>query len=72
MVAARSNLGESLLTDNRVSFMSPIADAAPALELDNPQQIVALPLGQSRETRSLGGPTEVRESPAASHLFRQR
>jgi hypothetical protein len=41
----RANLGESLLTDNRVSFMSPIADAAPALELDNPQQIVALPLG---------------------------
>jgi hypothetical protein len=25
--------------------MSPIAEAAPALELDNPQQIVALPLG---------------------------
>jgi hypothetical protein len=41
----RANLGESLLTDNRVSFMSSIADAAPALELDNPQQIVALPLG---------------------------
>src|ERR1700686_1234068 len=41
----RANLGECLLTDSRVSFMSPIADAAPALELDNPQQIVALPLG---------------------------
>jgi hypothetical protein len=41
----KANLGESLVTDNRVSFMSPIADAAPALELDNPQQIAALPLG---------------------------
>ena len=41
----RANLGESLVTDNRVSFMSSVADAAPALELDNPQQIVALPLG---------------------------
>jgi hypothetical protein len=41
----KANLGESLVTDNRVSFMSPVADSAPALELDNPQQIVALPLG---------------------------
>ena len=41
----RANLGESLVIDNRVSFMSSVADAAPALELDNPQQIVALPLG---------------------------
>jgi len=41
----KSNLGESLVTDNRVSFMSALADGAPALELDNPQQIVALPLG---------------------------
>jgi len=41
----KANLGESLVTDNRVSFMSEIADAAPALELDNPQQIAALPLG---------------------------
>jgi len=41
----KANLGESLVTDNRISFMSPVADAAPALELDNPQQIVALPLG---------------------------
>ncbi len=41
----KANLGESLVTDNRVTFMSPIADAAPALELDNPQQIAALPLG---------------------------
>ncbi|MGC1645298.1 MAG: M48 family metalloprotease [Candidatus Sulfotelmatobacter sp.] len=40
-----ATLGESLVTNNRVSFMSPIADAAPALELDNPEQIVALPLG---------------------------
>src|SRR5579862_793755 len=36
----RANLGESLVTDNRVSFMSSVADAAPVLELDNPQQIV--------------------------------
>jgi peptidase M48-like protein len=41
----RANLGESLVTDNRVSFMSSVSDAAPTLELDNPQQIVALPLG---------------------------
>ncbi len=41
----RSNLGESLATDNRVSFMSALAESAPPLELDNPQQIVALPLG---------------------------
>jgi len=41
----KANLGESLVADNRVAFMSPIADAAPALELDDPQQIVALPLG---------------------------
>ena len=41
----KANLGESLVTGNRISFMSPVADAAPALELDNPQQIVALPLG---------------------------
>lgn len=41
----KANLGESLITDNRVSFMNAVADAAPALELENPQQIVALPLG---------------------------
>jgi len=41
----KANLGESLVTENRVSFMSALADAAPPLELDNPQQIVALPLG---------------------------
>jgi len=41
----RSNLGESLVADNRITFMSALAEAAPALELDNPQQIVALPLG---------------------------
>ncbi len=41
----KATLGESLVADNRVSFMNPIADAAPALELDNPEQIVALPLG---------------------------
>jgi hypothetical protein len=41
----KATLGECLVVDNRVTFMSPIADAAPELELDNPQQIVALPLG---------------------------
>jgi hypothetical protein len=41
----RSNLGESLVSDNHISFMTALADAAPPLELDNPQQIVALPLG---------------------------
>ncbi len=41
----KATLGESLVADGRVTFMSPIADAAPALELDNPEQIVALPLG---------------------------
>jgi len=41
----RANLGESLVTENHISFMSAVADAAPALEPDNPQQIVALPLG---------------------------
>lgn len=41
----KANLGESLVSDSRVSYMSAVADAAPALELDNPQQIVALPLG---------------------------
>ncbi len=41
----RANLGESLVTENHVSFMTAVADAAPALEPDNPQQIVALPLG---------------------------
>ena len=40
-----SNLGESLVSDNRISFMNALTEAAPALELDNPQQIVALPLG---------------------------
>jgi hypothetical protein len=41
----KANLGESLITDNRVSFMTSVADAAPALDLENPQQIAALPLG---------------------------
>lgn len=41
----KANLGESLITDNHVSFMSSVADAAPALDLENPQQIAALPLG---------------------------
>ena len=42
---ARANLGESLVSDNRIIFMAAIAEKAPALELENPQQIVALPLG---------------------------
>jgi len=41
----RANLGESLVIDNRVSYMSLLSEAAPPLELNNPQQIVALPLG---------------------------
>ena len=41
----RANLGESLVSENHVSYMSTVADGAPALELDNPKQIVALPLG---------------------------
>lgn len=41
----RANLGESLVADNRISYMNALAEKAPALELDNPQQIVALPLG---------------------------
>lgn len=41
----RANLGESLVNENRVVYMSALADSAPALELDNPNQIVALPLG---------------------------
>jgi hypothetical protein len=41
----KANLGESLVADNRISFMSAVAEGAPPLELENPQQIVALPLG---------------------------
>ena len=41
----RANLGESLVDQNRITFMWQVAEAAPRLELDNPQQIVALPLG---------------------------
>jgi hypothetical protein len=41
----RANLGESLVTENQVSFMAQVARDAPKLEMDNPQQIVALPLG---------------------------
>jgi hypothetical protein len=41
----RANLGENLVTENRITFMNALAQNAPALELDNPQQIVALPLG---------------------------
>jgi hypothetical protein len=41
----RANLGESLVTDNEVSFMAQVARDAPKLQMDNPQQIVALPLG---------------------------
>jgi len=41
----KANLGESLIVDNHIAFMSAVADAAPNLEIDNPQQIAALPLG---------------------------
>ena len=41
----RANLGESLVEQNRITFMWQIAETAPRLELENPQQIVALPLG---------------------------
>ena len=41
----KANLGESLVVDNRITFMSQVAEGTPALELGNPQQIVALPLG---------------------------
>ena len=41
----KANLGESLVTDNHISFMTAMAERAPKLEPDNPQQIVALPLG---------------------------
>jgi hypothetical protein len=41
----RATLGESLVTDNHISFMNALAESAPKLELDNPHQIVALPLG---------------------------
>jgi peptidase M48-like protein len=41
----RANLGESLVTGNQVSYMAQVAMAAPKVEMDNPQQIVALPLG---------------------------
>jgi len=41
----RANLGESLVAENRITFMTAIAESAPPLELENPQQIVALPLG---------------------------
>jgi hypothetical protein len=41
----KANLGERLVAENRIVFMAAVASAAPELELDNPQQIVALPLG---------------------------
>lgn len=41
----RANLGENLVADNRITYMSALAESAPPLELDNPHQIVALPLG---------------------------
>ncbi|HXJ90666.1 MAG TPA: hypothetical protein VMS18_27905 [Candidatus Binatia bacterium] len=41
----RATLGESLVEQNRITFMLQVAEAAPRLELENPQQIVALPLG---------------------------
>jgi hypothetical protein len=41
----KANLGESLVMDHRISFMSAVADSGPPLGLENPQQIVALPIG---------------------------
>jgi len=41
----KANLGESLISDNRITFMTKVAETAPGLEIENPQQIAALPLG---------------------------
>lgn len=41
----KANLGESLIADNRIAFMNAVAERAPNLEIENPQQIAALPLG---------------------------
>jgi hypothetical protein len=41
----RANLGESLVEQHRIVYMWQIAEAAPQLEMENPKQIVALPLG---------------------------
>jgi hypothetical protein len=41
----KANLGESLIAENHIVFMSAVADAAPNLDVENPQQIAALPLG---------------------------
>ena len=42
---SKANLGESLVTDNRVALMAALADGAPKADLYSTQQIVALPLG---------------------------
>jgi hypothetical protein len=68
---SRANLGESLLTDNRVSFESHRGCRTCAGTRESAADRCTA-IGQPRETRSLGGPTEVRESPAASHLLGQR
>jgi hypothetical protein len=41
----KANLGESLISENRIAFMNAVAEGAPNLEIENPQQIAALPLG---------------------------
>jgi len=41
----RANLGESLISENHIAVMSAVAEGAPNLEVENPQQIAALPLG---------------------------
>lgn len=41
----KANLGESLVADNHVTFMTKVAEDAPGLDVENPQQIAALPLG---------------------------
>lgn len=41
----KANLGESLVAETRIVFMNAVADGAPGLEIENPQQIAALPLG---------------------------
>ncbi len=71
--ASATTWGESLVVDNRiVAFMSQVAEGTPALELGNPQQIVALPLGSRVKLDPWAGQLEVCESAAASNLLGQR
>jgi hypothetical protein len=67
----KSNLGESLVNDNRISFMYALAERAPDLELDNPQQIVALPLGSRVKLEPWAGQLKfVKASPP--HIYSAR